>query len=86
MELLEVMSEVAIAKIREAAKGPARYIKLWENLSIDILGPSRYRRHLVRSIKGRWRFSGRPATARGPLRRQAATGGPRHRRVGDRRN
>jgi len=47
MELLELLSDLALAKCREAVKAPARYIKLWENLSIEILGPQRYRRHLV---------------------------------------
>jgi len=47
MELLELISELELEKMREAAKGPAQYIKLWENLSIDILGPHRYRKYLV---------------------------------------
>ncbi|MFV1963790.1 MAG: uroporphyrinogen decarboxylase family protein [Pirellulaceae bacterium] len=47
MELLELMTELTLEKVREAAKGPARYIKLWENLTIEMLGPRQYERHLM---------------------------------------
>lgn len=47
MELLELMSELTLRECREAATGPAQHIKLWENLSIDTLGPRQYERHLV---------------------------------------
>lgn len=33
------------------AKGPGKYVKLFENLSIDMLGPARYRSYLVDAYK-----------------------------------
>lgn len=47
MELLEFMNELKLEEFRQAVRTPARQIKLWENLSIQTLGPDRYRRHLV---------------------------------------
>jgi hypothetical protein len=47
MELLELMTELLLRQFREAIKTPARYIKLWENLSIDTVGGPRYRRFFV---------------------------------------
>ena len=47
MELLEFMNEVKLEEFRQAVRTPARQIKLWENLSIQTLGPALYRRHLV---------------------------------------
>jgi hypothetical protein len=47
MELLEFMNELKLEEFRQAVLTPARQIKLWENLSIQTLGPARYRRHLV---------------------------------------
>jgi hypothetical protein len=47
MELLELMAELTLEKLREAAKGPGRYIKLWENLTIEMIGPRYYRERLV---------------------------------------
>ena len=47
MELLELMTELTLEKFRQAVKGPARYIKLWENLAIEMIGPGQYRQRLV---------------------------------------
>ncbi len=47
MELLERMKEIHLHEIRAAAQSSATQIKLWENLSIETLGPTLYRRHLV---------------------------------------
>jgi len=47
MALLEFMNELKLEEFRQAVLTPARQIKLWENLSIQTLGPVRYRRHLV---------------------------------------
>lgn len=47
MALLEVMNAIKLEEIRRAAEAPAAQIKLWENLSIETLGPAHYRRHLV---------------------------------------
>ena len=46
MELLELMAELMLRQFCEAVKTSAPYIKLWENLSIDTVGRSRYQRHL----------------------------------------
>ncbi len=46
-ELLEMMNEIKLEEIRQAVKTSATQIKLWENLSIETLGPVYYRRHLV---------------------------------------
>ena len=47
MELLELMTELTLAKLREAAKSPARYIKLWENLAVEMIGLRQYQQRLV---------------------------------------
>ena len=47
MELLEIMNAVKLDEIRCAAETPANQIKLWENLSIETLGPAKYRQYLV---------------------------------------
>lgn len=47
MELLELFTDLTLQKLREAVKTPARHIKLWENLTIDMLGTTSYRRWLV---------------------------------------
>ena len=47
MELLELLTDLTLRKLREAVQTPARFIKLWENLTIEMLGPSNYRRWLV---------------------------------------
>jgi hypothetical protein len=47
MELLECMEELFVTQCREAVKTSPTYIKLWENLSLETLGPAQYRRRLV---------------------------------------
>ncbi|MBC8871549.1 MAG: hypothetical protein H8E44_19160 [Planctomycetes bacterium] len=47
MELLELMTELTLEKFREAVKGPARYIKLWENLAVEMIGLRHYQQHMV---------------------------------------
>ena len=47
MDLLELLNELTLNKLREAVKTPARYIKLWENLAIETIGIRHYRRHIV---------------------------------------
>lgn len=47
MELLELLTDLTLRKLREAVKTPARFIKLWENLTIEMLGAPVYRRWLV---------------------------------------
>ena len=47
MDLLDLLGHLTLEKFREAVKTPARYIKLWENLSIDMLGVRAYREQVV---------------------------------------
>jgi hypothetical protein len=47
MELLELMADLVLQQFREAVKTSARYIKLWENLSIETIGRRHYRRRCV---------------------------------------
>jgi hypothetical protein len=47
MELLELMTELSLEKVREAAKTPARYIKLWENLAVEMIGLRQYQQRLA---------------------------------------
>ncbi len=47
MELLELMNEQKLEEFRVVKKLPIEHIKLWENLSIETIGPLRYRQHLV---------------------------------------
>ncbi|MCF7853265.1 MAG: hypothetical protein K9N51_00595 [Candidatus Pacebacteria bacterium] len=47
MELLEVMSAIKLDEIRCAAQSPAQQIKLWENLSVETMGPRVYQRYLA---------------------------------------
>lgn len=43
LELIEQLNETTLAKLRAAVCGPAKYIKFWENLAIDMLGVHAYR-------------------------------------------
>jgi hypothetical protein len=47
MELLEVLTEFKLKEFREAVKTKAPIIKLWENLSIETMGPTLFRKHLA---------------------------------------
>ncbi len=47
MELLELLTGLTLRKLSEAVQTPARFIKLWENLAIETLGPPAYRRWVV---------------------------------------
>jgi hypothetical protein len=47
MDLLDLLTELILRKFREAVKAPARYIKLWENLAIEMIGVRHYRQRLV---------------------------------------
>ena len=47
MELLDLLTQLTLEKFREAVKGPARYIKLWENLAVEMIGLRQYRQRLV---------------------------------------
>ncbi|RKY26340.1 MAG: hypothetical protein DRP83_04490 [Planctomycetota bacterium] len=47
LHLVEVLNEIKLEEIRQAVKTPAAQIKLWENLSIETLGPVYYKRHMA---------------------------------------
>jgi len=47
LELLEVMNDLMLDAIKCTLKSKATQIKLWENLSIETMGPNLYRKHLV---------------------------------------
>lgn len=47
LELLEIMDAIKLEEARQAAQTPAQQIKLWENLSVETIGPAHYRRYLV---------------------------------------
>lgn len=47
MELLELMNEQKLEEFRAIRTMPIEHIKLWENLSVETIGPLRYRRYLV---------------------------------------
>ena len=47
LELIELMNERTLQKFRCILDTRARHFKLWENLSIETMGPEVYRSHLV---------------------------------------
>lgn len=47
LDLLDLLTELTLRKFREAVKTPARYIKLWENLAIEMIGVRAYRQRIV---------------------------------------
>lgn len=47
MELLDLMADLKVQECRAVANHPASYVKLWENLSIQTMGPGYYREFLL---------------------------------------
>lgn len=47
MELFEAQKALFLAEARQVASGPGRFVKVFENLTIGMLGPQRYRDHLL---------------------------------------
>ncbi len=47
LDLLELMDAQKLEDFRLAVLGPAQYIKLWENLSIETMGPAYYEHFLM---------------------------------------
>ncbi|MBI3923541.1 MAG: hypothetical protein HY318_19135 [Armatimonadetes bacterium] len=47
LELIELMNDLTFREFEAVAQTPARHLKLWENLSIETMGPVLYRKHLV---------------------------------------
>lgn len=61
-ELIELMNGLKLEELTCALKTDAMQIKLWENLSIETMGPAVYRRHLVplyRAMFSRMQGSGK---------------------------
>jgi len=46
-ELLELMNDLTVRDFTAVTQTPARHLKLWENISIEAIGPALYRRHFV---------------------------------------
>ena len=46
-ELLELMNELTYRDFTAVTHAPARHLKLWENISIEAIGPVLYQRHFV---------------------------------------
>jgi len=51
-ELLELMNRLKLDEIACVAQSKARYVKLWENMGIDSMGPHAYRKHIVPVYEG----------------------------------
>jgi hypothetical protein len=47
LELIELMGELKVEECRAVVGHPAPFVKLWENLSIQTMGPDYYRQFLV---------------------------------------
>ncbi len=47
MDLMELMNDLKLQEFRAALSTPVRQVKLWENLSIETMGPVWYREYLV---------------------------------------
>ncbi|MDD5597904.1 MAG: hypothetical protein PHV82_08165 [Victivallaceae bacterium] len=46
LSLMEVMEDLKLEEFRQAVKTPCPQIKLWENLSLETIGPYYYKRYL----------------------------------------
>jgi len=46
-ELLELMNGLKVAEFVQVARSKARFVKLWENMGIDAVGPGAYRKYIV---------------------------------------
>jgi hypothetical protein len=47
LDLLELMNGLKLQEFAHVARSKARFVKLWENIGIDAVGPHAYRRHIV---------------------------------------
>src|ERR1044071_1645617 len=47
LELLGIMNDLTVRELEAIASLPVKYLKLWENLSVETMGPRLYRQHLV---------------------------------------
>jgi len=51
-ELLELMNRLKLEEVACVARSKARFVKLWENIGIDAVGPHAYRQHIVPVYEG----------------------------------
>ena len=61
-ELLELMNSLKLDEFACVAKSKAEFVKLWENIGIDAVGPHAYRKYMVpvyQAIKGVLRSAGK---------------------------
>ncbi|HPS54929.1 MAG TPA: uroporphyrinogen decarboxylase family protein [Sedimentisphaerales bacterium] len=47
LDLLEIMNDLMVDAMKATLKSKATQIKLWENLSVDTMGPNLYKKHLI---------------------------------------
>ena len=47
LDLIEVMNDLTYREFEALTRTPARFVKLWENLTIETMGPRLYREQLV---------------------------------------
>ncbi len=47
IELIEIMNDILFQEIKLLSRTPVGHIKLWENLSIETMGPKLYRQYLT---------------------------------------
>jgi len=52
LELLELMNALKLDEFACVAKSKAQFVKLWENIGIDAVGPGAYRTHIVPVYEG----------------------------------
>ncbi|MCG3146741.1 MAG: hypothetical protein PCFJNLEI_00175 [Verrucomicrobiae bacterium] len=47
LELIDLLNDLTYREFAAMTQTPARHLKLWENMSIETIGPTLYRQHLV---------------------------------------
>lgn len=52
LELLGLMNHLKLDEFACVARSKARFVKLWENIGIDAVGPHAYRKHIVPVYEG----------------------------------
>ena len=50
-DLYEARKKLILEEFRLIAEGPGRFVKIWENLTISMLGPKRYEELLLSFTK-----------------------------------
>jgi hypothetical protein len=52
LELLELMNSLKLDELACVARSRAEFVKLWENIGIDAMGPHAYRKYIVPTLEG----------------------------------